>query len=401
MKFLRVIFLLLLIALVWSGKREGAIVSRLQTEHETLVARATAIGLPEKESDDAKAVARTSGRRSTSKPAPEQLKDELVAAFLRLKALESQTDPDSRLKVEKEVREWIGRLMDLSPKELKQVIEGLLDGGVLEPEDRRTLLAVVLSLASSRQSETAAELYLKHREMVGDGGGIFDSWGGSDPASALAWLEKNRESLGKDHQRNLQRTIQAAAARDPALALAALSNIEDAKDRTATERRLAMSLSDDGARAALLAELRTSGLGEEDRTEILRGLGSGQGGRLSQAPGAWMQALSPAEAVTVTEGISKSMTSSTHPEAWFDWMGKSLPPEQVADTTKPLLTKWISDDYAAAGEWINRQPPGEFRNAAAANYARTMANRFPDTAKDWANTLPEGPEKRRLLEEIK
>jgi hypothetical protein len=223
MKFLRVIFLLLLIALVWRGTRERAIVSCLQAEHETLIARCVAIGLPEKESEDAKAAARTSGRRSTAKPEAKQLKDELVAAFLRLKALEAQTDLDSRLKVEKEVREWIGRLIDLSPKELKQVVEDLLDDGALEPEDRSTLLAVVLSLASSRQSETAAELYLKHREVVGDGGGIFDAWGKSDPASALAWLEQNRKSLGKDYQSNLKRIIMVAAARDPALALAELS----------------------------------------------------------------------------------------------------------------------------------------------------------------------------------
>ena len=154
MKFLRVIFLLLLIALVWRGAQERAIVSCLQAEHETLIARCVAIGLPEKESEDAKAAARTSGRRSTAKPEAKQLKDELVAAFLRLKALEAKTDLDSRLKVEKEVREWIGRLIDLSPKELKQVVEDLLNDGALEPEDRSTLLAVVLSLASSRQSET-------------------------------------------------------------------------------------------------------------------------------------------------------------------------------------------------------------------------------------------------------
>ena len=401
MKFLRVIFLLLLIALVWRGTQERAMVSRLQAEHETLIARCVAIGPPEKESEDAKAAARTSGRRSTAKPEAKQLKDELVAAFLRLKALETQTDPDSRLKVEKEVREWIGRLIDLSPKELKQVVEDLLDDGALEPGDRRTLLAVVLSLASSRQSETAAELYLKHREVVGDGGGIFDAWGKSDPASALAWLEQNRESLGKDYQSNLKRIIMVAAARDPAIALAELSKIKDAKDRNSTERGLAMSLRDDGARAALLAELRASGLAEVDRVEVLRGLGSGQVGRLSQGPGAWMEALSPVEAVAVAEGVSKSMNSSAHPEAWFDWMGKSLPQELMEDTARPLLTKWINDDYAAAGEWINRQPPGDFRNASAANYARMMAKRFPDTAKDWANTLPEGPEKRRLLEEIK
>jgi hypothetical protein len=29
-----------------------------------------------------------------------------------------------------------------------------------------------------------------------------------------------------------------------------------------------------------------------------------------------------------------------------------------------------------------------------------MAKRFPDTARDWAATLPEGPERQRLLEDL-
>lgn len=113
-----------------------------------------------------------------------------------------------------------------------------------------------------------------------------------------------------------------------------------------------------------------------------------------------MKELSSDEAVTVAEGLSRNLNASARPDAWLDWMEKSLPPEKVADTAKPMLTKWINDDYQAAGEWINRQPPGDMRNAAAANYARMMAKRFPDTAKDWAATLPEGPEKRRLLDDL-
>jgi hypothetical protein len=195
--------------------------------------------------------------------------------------------------------------------------------------------------------------------------------------------------------------IEESAARDPAMALGNLSRIENAKSRAATEVELASSLMEDGERAALLAELRLSTLAVPDRIEVLRGLGKGLVAHQDHEPGAWMKELSPDEAMVVASGLSEKSGLTPRPDAWLDWMGKSLPPEKAGDTAKPMLTKWINEDYEAAGEWINRQPAGTFRNEAAANYARMMAKRFPDTAKDWANTLQEGPDKRRLLEELK
>lgn len=400
MKFLRVIFLLILVALIWSGARKKSAVARLRAEQETLVARATAIGLPEKESDDARASTRLSSRGPSQKSAPEHLKDELVAAYHRLKNIDESQDPETRMKVEAEVREWIGRLIDLSPKELKRMIADLKSDPTLDPKEVRDLVGISLHLAAARQGETVAELALANREQVGSVSGVVGSWAQQDPSNAFAWLEKNRESLGKDYEEALQQAIKQSASRDPGLALANLSRLESEKQRTDSANGIARSLSDDGARASLVAELRVSTLDSTDRNNVLAGLGSGLMEHSATGPGAWMKELSSDEAVTVAEGLSRNLNASARPDAWLDWMEKSLPPEKVADTAKPMLTKWINDDYQAAGEWINRQPPGDMRNAATTNYARMMAKRFPDTAKDWAATLPEGPEKRRLLDDL-
>ncbi len=399
MRTIRLLVLLLGVAFFWSGVRKGSAVSRLKTEHEVLVSRARSIGVPENENYEERSSSRAPSRPSASRIPAERLKDELVAAYHRLKSLEDSEDPESRLKVEAEVREWVGRLIDLSPKELKRVVKDLLEDAGLAENDRRTLLTTVLSLASTRLSETSAELFIAHREEVGNAPRIFESWGKSDPVSAFAWLERHREEMGDQYRNSLGQLVASSAGRDPALALAGLSKL-NGPPRKEAANRLSIALDDD-ERAALLAELHRSSVGQDDTREILKGLGNGAASNWSSKPDSWMNDLSHSEAISVAEGISQSEKALDHPDSWLDWMGKSLPPEKVADTAKPLLTKWINEDYEAAGEWINRQPAGDFRNEAAANYARMMAKRFPDTAKDWANSLPEGPDKRRLLEDLK
>ena len=399
MRTFRLLILLLLVTFLWNGVRESSVLSRLRTEHEVLVSQARSIGLPENENYEERSSSRVTDRPSASKIPADRLKDEIVAAYHRLKALEGSDDSENRLKVEAEVREWIGRLIDLSPKELKRVVKDLLEDAGLAENDRRTLLTTVLSLASTRLSETSAELFIAHREEVGNAPRIFESWGKSDPVSAFAWLERHREEMGDQYRNSLGWLVASSAGRDPALALAGLSKL-NGPPRKEAANRLSITLDDD-ERAALLAELHKSSVGQDDTREILKGLGNGAASKWSSKPDSWMNDLSHSEAISVAEGISQSEKALDHPDSWLDWMGKSLPPEKLGETAKPLLSKWISEDYEAAGEWINRQPPGDFRNEAAANYARMMAKRFPDTAKDWANTLPEGADKRKLLEEIK
>lgn len=402
MRTIRLLVLLLGVAFLWNGVRKGSAVSRLKTEHEVLVSRAMAIGLPKNESDEERSRSRASSRPSASKIPAERLKDELVAAYHRLKSLDDSEDPETRLKVEAEVREWIGRLIDLSPKELKRMIADLTSDVSLDSKELGELVSVALNLAAGRQGEMSAELALEHRKKGASLTGVIGNWAQQDPSNAFAWLEKNKEALGKDYDASLQQAIKQGASRDPALALASLKRIDHEVARVNSARELGAAMPEDEARSALLGELHGSDLDDIHRRAILEGLGRGMvQTSVSGPPGSWMKDLSPDEAMSVASGISENPNFTPRPDAWLDWMGKSLPPEKVADTAKPILTKWINEDYEAAGEWINRQPAGDFRNEAAANYARMMAKRFPDTAKDWANSLPEGPDKRKLLEELK
>jgi hypothetical protein len=401
MKVLRVIFLLILVALIWSGARKQSAVVHLQTEHETLVARATAIGLPERESDGPREPGRVAKRSTLAGKIPAaDLKNELVSAYQRLKSLEVETDPETRLKVEEEVREWIGRLIDLSSKELKQVVNDLLDDASLAEKDRSALLSVVLSLASTLQSETAAELALAHRESGGDIRGIIRNWASLEPAGAFAWLEKNKEAIGKDYSKAWEEAVKQSASRDPALALYSLANMQDTKARERMAGDFAASLKDDSSRMAMLEEIRRSQMvhgvwGIKLWESIGNNLANG-----SPDSSAVVKGLSPGECELISGAVLTSGQSLNHAEAWLDWSRNSHLPMDPFSPVPPLLTRWINDDYQAAGEWINKQPAGEFRNAAAANYARMMAKRFPATARDWAATLPEGPEKRRLLEDL-
>lgn len=404
MRTFRLLILLLFVAFLWSGVHETLEVRRLKTEHEVLVNRASSIGLPENENYEERSSSRAPNRLSASKIPAERLKDELVAAYHRLKALEDSEDSENRLKVEAEVREWIGRLIELSPKELKRMIADLTSDSSLDPKDVRDLVSVALNLAASRQGEVAAELALANREQGGSVIGVIGGWAQQDPSNAFAWLEKNKQQLGEGYLSIFQQAITQSATRDPGLALAALQRIGPDRKRGETARELANRLPDEPSRSALVdAMIQQDKHGVEglmDEPELLIGLGKSMVEHSGNTNADWLKNLSPDQAMRLASGIGQSAKALDHPDGWLNWMGKSLPPEKVADTAKPLLTKWINEDYEAAGEWINRQPAGDFRNEAAANYARMMAKRFPDTARDWANTLPEGPDKRKLLEEI-
>ncbi len=401
MKAFRLILILLIAAAVWGGLRGQLLVTRLQSDHDALVARARAVGLPEQAADDAREARRSAKRADAAGDIPaDRLKDEVVAAYRRMKALDSETDPGVRLAVEDEVREWIGRLTELSAKELKQMIDDLAGDTALDPEEVRELVGVTLNLAASRQGEIAAELALAHRALGGGVGGVIGNWARQDPARVFAWLEENRGALGEDHAGAFKEAVRQAAASDPALALEGLLKIGNDKERASTGFDLAASLMDDESRAALVAALRGPP-GGPDRNPVLNGLGRGLMVRSAAEPGPWMDELSGAEALAIAEGMTTGGIPPARPERWLDWMLEAVPGEQVTHTAGPMLSRWIQDDYRAAGAWIKQLPPGEIRNGSVANYARLMSKRFPDAAMEWANILPEGPEKSGLLEQLK
>ena len=57
-------------------------------------------------------------------------------------------------------------------------------------------------------------------------------------------------------------------------------------------------------------------------------------------------------------------------------------------------------DYLAAGKWLTAAPAGEAKNAAVSTYAETVAEYEPQTAVQWALTLPIGEARKSTLQSI-
>jgi hypothetical protein len=81
-------------------------------------------------------------------------------------------------------------------------------------------------------------------------------------------------------------------------------------------------------------------------------------------------------------------------------MGTSLAADKAESKIKSLLSRWTADDYQAVGSWLAATPGGPTKNTAIRGYAETISRYEPETAAQWALTLPAGPERLATLRQI-
>ncbi len=88
------------------------------------------------------------------------------------------------------------------------------------------------------------------------------------------------------------------------------------------------------------------------------------------------------------------------PARWMEWLGESISPRRIAAVVGDLMGQWTQQDYLAAGTWLATEPDGLTRIAAVRSYAVTVASYEPETAVQWALTLPLGKERDNTLRQI-
>ena len=81
-------------------------------------------------------------------------------------------------------------------------------------------------------------------------------------------------------------------------------------------------------------------------------------------------------------------------------MASHLPESAMRDNVDNLIGQWTQQDYLAAGRWLTAAPEGPAKQAAVSTYAGTVAEYEPKVAVQWADTLPEGEQRRRTYETI-
>ena len=86
---------------------------------------------------------------------------------------------------------------------------------------------------------------------------------------------------------------------------------------------------------------------------------------------------------------------------YLDWLLRTVPTEKIASHAVPQhFFDWVTADYQAAGRWLEAAPEGPAKTAAIATYARTLSPYHPETAAQWAITLPPGEARDEILRQI-
>jgi hypothetical protein len=85
---------------------------------------------------------------------------------------------------------------------------------------------------------------------------------------------------------------------------------------------------------------------------------------------------------------------------WIEWMGAKLPVEKSNDGIRNIMHNWTEKDYQAAGKWLASTPNGPTKYLSVRTYAETLAPFEPDSAAQWAMTLPPGKDREETLANI-
>lgn len=77
-----------------------------------------------------------------------------------------------------------------------------------------------------------------------------------------------------------------------------------------------------------------------------------------------------------------------------------FPADQIERSVSTLIGTWTRKDYQAAGQWLAATPDGPTKTIAIRSYAVTVAGTEPETAAQWAMTLPPGKDRDSTLKQI-
>jgi hypothetical protein len=233
-------------------------------------------------------------------------------------------------------------------------------------------------------------------------------WAKDDPLGALDWVRKNGEKfpdlVTDDAKRGL---ISGAAAQDPKLALKLIGELK-LKDADQTIRHITSAAKTPEQRSATLAALRehAATLTDQAARDSLMNSAVSSLARSAAKDGfqegsQWISnaGLSPKE----LENISGSLAHTVKPAEtgqWIEWLGEKLPSDKADRSIGGMIQNWTQKDYRAAGTWLASAADGPTKQAAVRSYAETVASHDPQTAAQWALTLPADEKRAQTLQRI-
>jgi hypothetical protein len=401
--------LLILIVAASLGWRDHQRLASSRERHAKLVAEAVPLGITLDPTDPSRSI------RVAHAPAARATRSKLttaecIAYIKEMKEAEKQRgdQPDEAMQLRR--IEFMERLAALNVDELKALLAALQAAPDLDNESRQDLVFFTLKTLTNDHPKTALSVLLEspdllqsklHTEILLPS--ALARVANDDPMWGLEWIRDlggNHPNLvNDDAKRNL---FFGTAIRNPKLAFQLIDEFgfTESNGEVSVIVRAARTPEE---RTATLAALRDrlatldSKRADNEREQAMQSFAHTCAKDDFESAISWIASahLSPKEFNDFAWSLP-NVVKSAETGRWIEWMGQTLPDKAIDD----MMSRWTENDYQAAGSWLTQAADSPAKQTAAASYAETVAPYEPETAEQWAMTLPVGKKRDATLKSI-
>ncbi|WP_035609505.1 hypothetical protein [Haloferula sp. BvORR071] len=417
MKISIFVAVLILIAASFFGWKENGSLAAARQEHERLEKEARELGIDTAAlaaGGDKAALAKNRRDNTQSKEADAKAFAAKLIAFAREmeEAQKQRTEPDENM--QKRIIEIMDQMLSLDAAQLKVLLAEFRAAPDLTDEMRSGMIGFAVMMLANDHPAVALNLFSESSDLLKNGdmnthvvGASLSKWAQDDPKAAIEWMKKNAKAHPELVNEQTKLSILSGAARqDPRTAFALAKDLE-LEDGSSFGRSIAEGANTPEQRNAVLSAMHDylKGLDEKASASMITSTMGSLAGKAMQdgydAGSKWLDSakLDDKEREAFANGIQYWQAKSDTGK-WIEWLDGKLPAENLSNKVTSLVNQWTQQDYKAAGQWIDDCKAGPVKDSAVRSYASTVAPYAPDSAAQWALTLPEGKERSELLGNI-
>jgi hypothetical protein len=400
-------------SLGWSDYRHLQSAREVETK---LTAEAASLGISILSPDSADPARVTKRERENREVNAKRLAADYIAYAKEAEALE-KTGGDASEAMQKRAMEFEIRMMSLDPAQMRIVVAEFFATRELSEETRRSSIGASIFKLTTAHPQAALALFGDYSDFLKDGdrseaiiANSLSRWSMENPVAAVMWLRENGGKYAEfitDDTRH--RLISGTATQDPKLAFKLIGEL-------GLENSRADYVISDILRTGKTQEERSSGM--DALREHLAAMPEGKA-RIDTANNALTNfaigvvrdgfeagsksiaayQFTPAELGSFARGLRFS-TMDDYAGQWIEWIGAKLPADKMSDRVGSIVNHWVEEDFQAAGKWLSTTPDGPVKNTAIRSYAERVSSYEPETAAQWAETLPPGKDREETFQRI-
>lgn len=347
------------------------------------------------------------------KPAPEIVLDEDRLQLIRdlASSMEAQKGIPNLRERSDDAMLAIGAM---SNTEFRRYLKAVLACSDLSEAERKDHCKFAFFALLDRRPADALTLYTESDDWAKLGvppvfvSRAFLRWTAEDLPGALAWIRETiaeRPEMIEETDRG--QAIHVVAKTDPVLALSMITEFEISPPSNSTQSVIAVADTPEKRLKALealrayLPTIEDKGNRNQAGDYAVAILGRQLAKDGVEVGTKWADSvgLTTSEAWSLGSDIGDAVRPGEEAQ-WIAWFDSKLEDKYCGRPIRHIMGYWAKRDHKAAATWLNGAPEGAAKNAAVARFAETVSEVEPESAAQWAESLPPGNLRTKTLTEV-